>query len=94
MIELHDLSSDDETFDTNLTSNKNTHPSSNVCVSPGQCASDAIKYNSSNIKIFLKEQPGKYVLVENHKISHAKPSQFWNRFALPAVKDENDQCHY
>jgi hypothetical protein len=90
MIELHDLSSDDETFDTVSLSNK-THPSSNVCVSPGQCASDSIKYNSSNIKIFLKEQPTKYVLVENQKVNHAKPSQCWNRFALPAVKDENDR---
>jgi hypothetical protein len=88
-IELHDLSSDDETFDI-ISASNNTHPSSNVCVSPGQCAIDGIIYNSSNIKIFLKEQPGKYVLVENHKVNHTKPSQCWSRFSLPVVKDEND----
>ncbi len=71
LTELHDLSSDDETFD-NISS-------SNVCDSPGQCSLDAIKYNTLNIKAFLKE----YVLVENHKVNHVKPS--------PAVKDENDR---
>jgi hypothetical protein len=89
MIELHDLSSDDETFDSISSSNK-TRLSSNVCDSPGQYSSDAVKYNTLNIKTFLKEQPEKYVLMENHKVNHVKPSPCWNRFALPAVKDEND----
>ncbi|CAF1265169.1 unnamed protein product [Rotaria sp. Silwood1] len=33
----------------------------------------------------------KYVLVDNHKVNHAKPSPCWNRFALPVVKDENNR---
>lgn len=90
MIELYDLSSDDETFNT-ISSSSNTRPPSNACLSPGECPSGGIKYNASNIKIFLKEQPEKYVLVENQKINHVKPSPCWKRFALPAVQDENDR---
>ncbi|CAF5125695.1 unnamed protein product, partial [Rotaria sp. Silwood1] len=33
----------------------------------------------------------KYVLVDNHKVNHAKPSPCWNQFALPVVKDENNR---
>jgi hypothetical protein len=47
--------------------------------------------NACNIKTLLKEQPEKYVLVENHKVNHVKPSPCRNRFALPAVNDENDR---
>ena len=41
--------------------------------------------------MLLKEQPEKYVLVENHKVNHVKPSPCWKQFALPAVKDENSR---
>jgi hypothetical protein len=87
MIELNDLSSDES---DGVVSNVN-HVSSNACASPGQCSSNSIIYNACNIKTFLKEQPAKYVLVENHKVNHVKPSPCWNRFALPAIKDENDR---
>jgi hypothetical protein len=87
MTELYDLSSD-ESFDT---ISSNTNPSSTTCASPGQSSSSVIKYNTSNIKMFLREQLEKYLLVENPKVNHVKPSPCWNRFALPAVKDENDR---
>lgn len=87
MIELHDLLSDelDEgTLDNNCSS-------SVVCTSTSECTSNSIKYNSTNIKQFLKQQPTKYVVVDNQKISHTKPSPCWIRFGLPATKDENDR---
>ena len=65
--------------------------SSNISPSLGQHSSNNITYNAINIKNFLKEQPEKYVLVENQKVNHVKPSQCWNRFAPPAVKDENNR---
>jgi hypothetical protein len=67
------------------------HVSSNAYISSGQCSSSSIIYNACSIKTFLKEQPGKYVLVENHKVNHVEPSPCSNRFALPAVKDENNR---
>jgi hypothetical protein len=85
MIELHDLSFDES---DGAVSNVN-HVSSNACVSSGQCSSTSIIYNAYNIKTFLKEQPEKDVLLENHKVNYIEPSSYWNRFALPAVKDEN-----
>jgi len=88
MTELYDLSSD-ESFDT--ISSSNTNPSSTTCASSGQSSSSVIKYNTSNIKMFLREQPEKYLLVENSKVNHVKPSPCWNRFALPTAKDENDR---
>jgi hypothetical protein len=87
MTELYDLSSD-ESFDT-ISSSTTIHPSSTTCASPGQPSSSVIKYNTSNIKMFLREQLEKYLLVENPKVNHVKPSPCWNRFAFPAVKDEN-----
>jgi hypothetical protein len=87
MIELHDLSSDES---DGAVSNVN-HVSSNAYISSGQCSSSSIIYNACSIKTFLKEQPGKYVLVENHKVNHVEPSPCWNRFALPVVKDENNR---
>ena len=90
MIELHDLTSDDDNFDTTTSSSSNLPPSTN-CLSPGQIPSGAIRYNTFNIQTLLKEQPAKYVFVENQKIHQVKPSPCWNRFALPAVKDENDR---
>lgn len=92
MIDLHELSSDDEMIEC-TTATSNTFSSSNACmlVSPNQRASAVVKYDSSNIKTFLKQQPEKYVLVDNLNVNHAKPSPCWNRFALPAVRDENDR---
>jgi hypothetical protein len=69
MIELHDLSSDES---DGAVSNVN-HVSSNAYISSGQCSSSSIIYNACSIKTFLKEQPGKYVLVENHKVNHVEP---------------------
>ncbi|CAM2707904.1 unnamed protein product [Rotaria socialis] len=89
MIELCDLSSD-ESFDS-TTPSIISHSSSSVCASVDQCSSLNIKYNASNIKMFLKEQLDKYMLVDNHKLNNWKPSVCWSRFALPAVKDENNQ---
>ncbi|CAF2801081.1 unnamed protein product [Rotaria sp. Silwood2] len=86
MIELHDLSPD-ESLDSTAPSNTD-HSSSIITSSLGQCSSSNIKYNPSNIKLLLKEQPEKYVLVDNHKVNTSKPSPCWNRFALPAVKNE------
>lgn len=88
MIDLCNLSSDDETFD-NISSSDKSGPSSTVCDSPGQSSTHDIKYNTSNIKTFLREQPEKYVLVENRKVNQTKPAACWSRFALPAMKDEN-----
>ena len=64
---------------------------SSISPSLGQNSSNNITYNAINIKNFLKERPEKYVLVENQKVNHVKPSQCWNRFSLPAVKDENNR---
>ncbi|CAF1594607.1 unnamed protein product [Rotaria sp. Silwood1] len=89
MIELHDLSPD-ESLDSTASSNTD-RSSSIISSSLGQCSSTNIKYNPSNIKMFLKEQPEKYVLVDNHKVNCSKPSPCWTRFALPAVKDENNR---
>ncbi|CAF4580493.1 unnamed protein product, partial [Rotaria sp. Silwood2] len=88
MIELHDLSPD-ESLDSTASSNTD-RSSSIISSSLGQCSSTNIKYNPSNIKMFLKEQPEKYVLVDNHKVNCSKPSPCWTRFALPAVKDGNN----
>ncbi|CAF1069619.1 unnamed protein product [Adineta ricciae] len=94
MIELCDLSADDETCDVVTSSNTidstldKIGSSPNTCRSPGQNSTDSIIYNISNIKRFLKEQPDKYVLVGNHKVNPTKPADCWNRFSLLAVKDE------
>lgn len=88
LTELYDLSSDDEYLDDTL-SKENNCSSSDVCQSPGQVPTDTIKYTTANIKTFLKEQPDKYVLVENRKVNPTKPAPCWNRFALPALKNEN-----
>jgi hypothetical protein len=87
MIELHDLSSSESDEGTS----DNSCLPSVVCTSTSECSSNSIKYNATNIKQFLKEQPTKYVVVDNHKISHTKPSPCWIRFGLPAIKDENDR---
>ncbi|CAF1148186.1 unnamed protein product [Rotaria sordida] len=89
MIELHDLCPD-ESLDSTSSSNTD-HSSSIIASSLGQCSSSNIKYNPLNIKLFLKEQPEKYLLVDNHKVNNSKPSPCWNRFALPAVKIENNR---
>ena len=89
MIELSDTSSD-EPFD-NTTASNAFDPFESVCTSVHQTSSLNMKYSSSNIKIFRKGQPEKYTLVDNNKVNHVKPSACWSRFALPAVKDENNQ---
>lgn len=94
MIELCDISSDDETGDTTISSDQinssldKTGLCSNACDSPNRSSKDLIEYNTSNIKSFLKEQPDKYVLVDNHKVNPIKPAACWKRFALPAIKNE------
>ena len=88
MIELNDLSSD-ESFDDTVSSNVDRSPSM-VRSSLDESQSSNLKYNTSNIKIFLKEQPEKYTLVDNQRINHTKPSACWNQFALPEVKDKNN----
>ena len=40
--------------------------------------------------MFLKEQPDKYTLVDNHRIDHTKPSVWLELFALPATKNEDN----
>ena len=89
MIELNDLSSD-ESFDDTVSSNIGRSPSI-VRSSLDESHSSNLKYNTSNIKMFLKEQPEKYTLVNNQRINHTKSSACWNQFALPAVKDENNR---
>ena len=86
MIELSDTLSD-EPFDNTTAFD----PFESVCTSFHQTSSLNMKCNSSNIKIFLKEQPEKYTLVDNNKVNHVKPSACWSCFALPAAKDENNQ---
>jgi hypothetical protein len=87
MIQFYDLSSDElDDAESNA-----SRVSSNACASSGQGSSNSVTYNASNIKRFLKEQPEKYVLLENHKVNHVKPSPCWDRFALPAVNDETDR---
>ena len=87
MIELHDLSSD-ESLGTVVSPEVSRLPL-NARVSLSPCSSSSITYNTSSIRMFLKEQPGKYTLVQNPKVNHTKPSACWTRFALPAIKDEN-----
>ena len=89
MSELSDASSD-EPLD-NTTASNAFDPFESVCTSVHQTSLLNMKYNSSNIKIFLKEQPEKYTLVDNNKVNHVKPFACWSRFALPPVKDENNQ---
>ncbi len=79
MIELHKLSL--ETSRSSL----------NARGSFAQLCTDDIKYTMSNIKDFLKKQPEKYILVDSHRVSIIKPPSCRIRFALPAIKDENDQ---
>lgn len=88
IIELCDISSDDEAIDDVSSTNK-IDSSPNTCHSPGQNSVAAIKYTSSNLKLFLRQEPEKYVLVENHKVNLNKPAACWNQFALPAIKNEN-----
>lgn len=88
LINLCDLSSDDETCDTVASSDK-IDSISTACDSPGRSSTDSIQYTTSNIRMFLKEQPEKYVLVDNHKVNPTRPAPCWNRFALPAMKNEN-----
>ena len=90
MIELCDLSSDDDRFDA-VSSSEKTRSSSNVRDSPGQDLYETIKSNPSNIEIFLKEHSERYVPVENRKVNHAKSAPCWTRLTFPIVKDENDR---
>ena len=83
MIELNDLSSD-ESFDDTVSSNADRSPSI-VRSSLDESQSSNLKYNTSNIKMFLKEQPEKYTLVDYQRINHTKPSACWNQFAFPTV---------
>lgn len=89
MIDLHELSSD-ESFDSTMSCNV-SHSSSKPFAPIDQDLSNNVTYNTSNIKNFLKEQPEKYTLVGNVKVNHMKPSPCWKKFALPAVKDENNR---
>ncbi|CAF0930039.1 unnamed protein product [Adineta ricciae] len=50
-----------------------------------------MKYDAINIKKLLKDQPTKYVLVDNKNVNHAKPSPCWKKFGLPAIRDENNR---
>ncbi|CAF1070781.1 unnamed protein product [Didymodactylos carnosus] len=87
MIEINDLSSD-ESPDVIL-STATGHSSADAGGSLPECSIGDIKYDTSNIKVFLKNQSGKYTLVGNPRVNTVKPSACWTRFALPAVKDEN-----
>ncbi|CAF1479783.1 unnamed protein product, partial [Didymodactylos carnosus] len=69
------------------------HSSSDAGGSLPECSIGDIKYDTSNIKL-LKNQPGKYPLVDNPRVNTVKPSACWTRFALPAVKDENHRKIY
>ncbi len=53
-----------------------------------ECSIGDKKYDTSNIKVFLKNQPEKYTLVDNRRVNAVKSSPCWTRFARPAVKDE------
>ncbi|CAF5015705.1 unnamed protein product [Rotaria sp. Silwood1] len=88
MIGLPDLSLD-ESLDS--TTSNTDRSFSIISSSLRQYSSSHVKYNPSNIQILLKEQPEKYVLVDNYKVNHAKLSSCWNRFPLPSVKDENNR---
>ncbi|CAF3806998.1 unnamed protein product [Rotaria sp. Silwood1] len=88
MIGLPDLSLDKSIDSTTSNTDRSF---SIISSSLDQYSSSNVKYNPSNIKILLKKQPEKYVLVDNHKVNHAKPSPCWNRFALPVVKNENNR---
>ncbi|CAF0844168.1 unnamed protein product [Adineta steineri] len=86
MIDLHELlssGSDDDTPNTNLISP--TVGTSN------ERSSNIIKYDVINIKRLLKDEPTKYTLVENLKVNHIKPAPCWQKFGLPAIKNENDR---
>jgi hypothetical protein len=87
MIELHDLCFDEP----NDSASDSICLSSVACRSPVPLSSNSVRYDPSSIKTLLKEQPEKYILVDNRKSNPSKPSACWKRFALPAMKDENDR---
>lgn len=90
MIDLLDLSMEDSPADQFSTKTPQSSSKSNFLSPSPHRATDSSKYNTSNIKRFLKEQPEKYILVDNRKANALKPSPCWAQFALPAVKDENN----
>jgi hypothetical protein len=79
MIEINDLSSD-ESSDVVL-SIETAHPSSDTGGSLPECSIGEMKYDASNIKFSLKNQPEKYRLVDNPIVNTVKPSPCWTRFA-------------
>ena len=89
MIEICDLLSDEYDDDTVSPKTSCSSPVAGAVRVP--CSPKDAQYNSSNIKLLLKEQPMRYTLVDNSRVNHVKPSPCWNRFALPAVKDENNR---
>jgi hypothetical protein len=89
MIEICDLLPDESLNDTVSSDTSCSSPVTDVVRAP--CSPKDIRYNSSNIKLLLKEQPMRYTLVDNNRMNHVKPSPCWNRFALPAIKDENNR---
>ena len=89
MIDLHDLTGDDDFNDSELNGSSSTMNTSSIT---DQVTSVSEEYDGSKIKILLKKYPDKYVLVDNKRINQVKPSQCWQQFGLPAVRDENDRC--
>lgn len=88
-IELHDSFSD-ELSDATLNSSR---VSSTSCDSPARLPSDAVKYDPSSIKMLAKEQPEKYVLINNQKMNSTKTPPCWKWFASPAVAQDEASGH-
>lgn len=85
MINLEDLTGDDDFDDFEPNTSSSTV---NTSFTSEQVSSVSNEYDGLKIKLLLKKYPDKYVLVDNKRINQIKPSQCWQQFALPAVRDE------